>query len=370
MKIAFVVNNYPPKRGGVEMHVFSLAKRLLADGHTVTVVTLAEACTDVMEDGIRVIRLRGTRQLGGVLGFPLPGATRAIGKLISEIEPDIVSVHTRFFPLTFIGGRVARRSGIPVIHTEHGSDFVRGVSPLVALCSKLVDLTVGRYTIRKADVVLAISSASQKFIRELAGKESHIFHNAINTEVFRPSGEPVAARCNLVYLGRVVPGKGWEHVVEVAERLLPDFPELTVDFIGEGHELEPLKTRIGGSSLAGRATVHGSLSTDAIVGLLQGSLLMNPTTLSEGFQTTLLEAVAAGSSIVSTPVAAARYLESVGANIHLVAAGDIPAWTAATADVLRSEAVFPDGALLAQFDWGRRASEFVALAERVSSSNE
>ena len=52
--IAFVVNNYPPRVGGVEKHVGALAARLVGLGHRVTVFTLSDEPGVSVEDGVRV----------------------------------------------------------------------------------------------------------------------------------------------------------------------------------------------------------------------------------------------------------------------------------------------------------------------------
>ena len=92
------------------------------------------------------------------------------------------------------------------VHTEHGSDFVRGVSLPIAVASRLIDLTAGRRVLRRASLVLAVSEGVQRFVERLAGVASRLFPNAIDT------AEWLAGRCGadrsgarrLVYLGRLV----------------------------------------------------------------------------------------------------------------------------------------------------------------------
>ena len=56
----------------------------------------------------------------------------------------MVSTHTRFFPMSFVGARAAQKAGIPYIHTEHGSNFVNNSNPIIAIGSRVVDLSLGR----------------------------------------------------------------------------------------------------------------------------------------------------------------------------------------------------------------------------------
>src|SRR5690606_19242323 len=107
--------------------------------------------------------------------FPLPGLTRRLARALAADGVGVVSTHTRFFPMSFVGIRLARRLGVPAMHTEHGSDFVRGVAGPIALASRLVDRTAGRYVLRRADVVLAVSEEVRRFVRRLAGVDSRVF---------------------------------------------------------------------------------------------------------------------------------------------------------------------------------------------------
>lgn len=360
--IAFVVNNYPPKVGGVELHVHALARELRMQGHTVTVVTLDNDNPDATEDGVEVLRLASSRSIGGVLAFPKLGARRRITAILRERRIDVISTHTRFFPMSFLGIRAGRALDVPVVHTEHGSDHVRGVSSIVAVASRVVDWTLGRYVLKSAERVLAISSASAAFVRRLAGRDSTVFHNAIDSGFFAQAAAPGVTPNRLVFLGRLVPGKGWERVVEVSEQLLPEFKELSVHFIGDGSERTLLEKRVASSPHRDRYTIHGYLQPEAIRAVLASSVLLNPTELAEGFQTTLLEAIAAGGTVISAPVAAAEYLKQQGASVQTVDTSDAKSWVEASRNALGTPTSPVSSELLRDMDWSERSAEFVEQA--------
>ncbi|MFF2675127.1 glycosyltransferase family 4 protein [Arthrobacter koreensis] len=365
--IAFVVNNYPPKVGGVELHVSALAQELASQGHRVTVVSLDNNAASAMEKGIDVVRLPCTRTVGGVLAFPYPGTRKRLVRLLASRNIDVVSTHTRFFPMSYVGMRAAKSLHIPVIHTEHGSDYVRGVSAFVGLASRVVDWTLGRIVLRGARHVLGISSASVEFVRRLAGRDATVFHNAIDSEFFAEGSQPGGVPQKLVFLGRLVRGKGWERVVSVAEALLAANQDLTVHFIGDGAERQALEDAVARSSYRNRYTVHGFLGATDIRAILRNSVLLNPTELSEGFQTTLLEAVAAGGVVVSTPVAAAVYLREAGAPVRTISAADAEGWIEATNELLNLP-IRPIGpALLESMDWRGRGRDFVDIVSRLDT---
>lgn len=364
--IAFVVNNYPPKVGGIEQHVHQLALHLAELGHRVTVVALDNSKVGIEAGKITVHRLRATRTIAGVFSAPFPGTTRRLQALLRDQGVTLVSVHTRFFPMSFVGLRLGRSLDIPVLHTEHGSDHVKGVSPFVGLASRVVDLTMGRYILKRATAVLAISTGARDFVQRLAGSPSHVFHNAIDTTSFKAAVSR-SHRQRLVFLGRLVPGKGWDQALEIAESLHKDFPKLEVHFIGDGIERHKLVKLLESSPIAGNAVFHGYLNASGIRDVLSNGILLNPTILAEGFQTTLLEAIASGAAVVSTPVAAAKYLAEEGAEVRIVQSHDTDAWSAEVRNLLESGWAAPSPELIETFDWKNRAEEFIAIAEGLEA---
>lgn len=360
--IAFVVNNYPPKVGGLEQHVQQLAHHVAELGHRVTVVTLDNLRSGVEVDKVTVHRLRGSRTIAGVFSAPFPGTTRRLNELLKNQGVTLVSVHTRFFPMSFVGLRLGKSLGVPVIHTEHGSDHVKGVPRFVGMVSRVVDRTMGRYILKHATGVLAISTSAKDFVQRLAGVHSIVFHNAIDTKSFR-SPQSNTRRQRLIFLGRIVPGKGWDQALRVAESLQKDFPNLEAHFVGDGIERQRLLKCLESTPLAENAIYHGYLGASDIRDVLANGILLNPTLLAEGFQTTLLEAIASGAAVVSTPVAAAIYLAEEGAEVRIVQSREADVWSAEVRDLLENGWAAPLPGLIETFDWRSRAEEFVAIAE-------
>lgn len=368
--VAFIINNYPPKVGGLEQHVSMLATTLAKSGAKVTVIALDNDHLGFEDEPIQIHRMKATRTVAGVLSAPLPGTTRQIHKLLADQGVTLISTHTRFFPMSFVGIRLGKLLGVPVVHTEHGSDFVKGVSQLVGMASKFVDKTMGRYILRHATAVLAISEGAQAFVKRLGGVESTVFHNAIDVATFEPTGPRVEAPHRLVFLGRLVPGKGWEQALHVAEALAPEFPNLEIHFIGDGAERTRLEEELKTSLVSSQATVHGYLGSPEIRDLLTDSILLNPTTLSEGFQTTILEAIVARAAVVSTPVSAAYYLAGLGARVDIVSADEPASWVAATHDLLANGWRQPAPETLDNFDWEHRTREYLAIADSLTEAKD
>jgi glycosyltransferase involved in cell wall biosynthesis len=360
--IAFLVNNYLPKVGGVERHVGALAAELVHHGHRVTVVALDDEAGDVTENGVRVIRLRRWLRVGDVFSLPVPGATRRISSLLAAEGITVVSTHTRFFPMSFVGIRVARRVAAPVVHTEHGSGFVQGVSALVGAASRLVDRTMGRWVLRRATIVLGVSEGVVAFVERLAKVRAQVFYNAIDLAPWRAAARHRPDR--FVFIGRLVEGKGWEVLLEAVRLLRAEggAPECSVELFGDGPQRDRLEAAIAADPVLARSVhARGHAQPPVLAESLARGILVNPTTLSEGFQTSLIEALAAGSQIVSYDVPGVRMLLDDGAPIRIID-DRTPAGLALAMRRAFEDPLTPYRAdRLERWGWPRRAEEYLEI---------
>lgn len=357
MSIAFIVNNYPPRVGGVEMHVRNLARRLADLGHRVLVITLSDVPGRSEEDGIEVIRLAEHLRIGDILGFPSVGATRRIARLLDEHDVDVVSVHTRFFPMSWVGLRAARRLGIPVIHTEHGSDHVVSPSIVIRVGSRVVDFTVGRFVLRRASEVLGVSENVVAFVRRLSGRpDARVFLNAIDPA---PEGIDRTPRQHVVFVGRLVPGKGADVFVQALELLASEGREFTAEILGDGVSADEIAASVARAGLEDTVSMRGRVDLEEVSRSLSGAVLVNPSTLAEGFQTTILEALEAGGSVVSYDLPGIRTLREQGFAVELVERQSPDA----LAGAIRRRLDEPWQVLsMRRWHWSVRAQEYAQLA--------
>lgn len=361
-----MVNNFPPRVGGVENHVAELSRSLVGLGHSVLVVTLDATPSTEVWHGVRVIRLREYARVANILGFPGWGTRRKLTALLRAEHTDVVSVHTRFFPMSWVGMRAAKRAGVAVVHTEHGSGHVVSSSPVIACASRIVDFTVGRAVLRHADEVLGVSESVTEFVERLSGRDARVFYNAI-AEV--PQSAPGLNRpSHLVFVGRIVPGKGWDVFVRTVGTLRARGYAVTAEVLGDGGDLPALTELVARLGLSHVVTIRGRVSGADVRAALAGATLVNPTVLAEGFQTTLLEALAEGGRVVTYPVPGAAALQAAGYPVYVTADRDpeaLAAGVAAGCDAVSDPRPAP--ALTAWY-WPTRAQEYADLSERLLRS--
>lgn len=301
-----IVNNYPPKVGGVEFHVENLARELAQLGHKVWVLDISATPGTRHEQNVTVITRKAHLPIADVITIPALGTTRKIAKFLTEQQIDVVSTHTRFFPMSFVGLRAAKLANIPILHTEHGSGFVATKNPIIWTGSRFVDITVGKYVLKKATKVLGVSEAVTQFVKRLANVDATVFYNAITPPQLNIKSDD---RLNhLVFVGRIVPGKGWDVFINAVAQLRKEGFEVDGELLGDGADLATARSLIQKHGLEKDLQAPGRVSQQEVRQRIAGATLVNPTVLSEGFQTTLVEAIAERGRVVTFPVPGAQML--------------------------------------------------------------
>jgi glycosyltransferase involved in cell wall biosynthesis len=118
----------------------------------------------------------------------------------------------------------------------------------------------------------------------------------------------------LLFLSRLIPGKGADELIRAFDTLAEEFPTLHLTVAGDGEAAANLRTLAAASRHAGRIDFPGFVSGEDKARLLAGSgLFVFPSHLAEGFPVSLLEAMAAGLPILASSVGGIVDLFSSGA---------------------------------------------------------
>lgn len=206
-----------------------------------------------------------------------------------------VITHTRFFLTSLIGWLFAKNNNIEWIHIEHWSNYVLLSNKIISKLSIVYDHLVGKYIFRKADKVLAISSACKKFIVEkFVDREVDVFYRGIkveqNTE-YKKKGD-----VKIVYIGRLVALK-W--VKDLLNAYKKSWITNEIVIIWDGEEKKNLKNRFSWP----KVTFLWYKSREYVIDYLKNNkcLLVNPS-YSEGMPTTVIEALITQNVVVATNV--------------------------------------------------------------------
>lgn len=311
LRVAFVVANYPPHTGGVEQHVAAVAGSLTSRGHQVRVF-VTEPRGDRDDAGVLVTGLGRHLAVADIWALPAVTAARSLPQQLRAWQADVVSVHTRFFPATWLGVAAAHRARVPVVLTEHGGGPVHSRSPAADAAARAVDTTMGRWAWRKADTVLAVSQKSAQFVQRESGRQPAVVGNGVDLEFWSADPRPDMARPRVVFVGRLVAEKGWREFL----RVVAELPEPWHGVIaGDGPDIADVRSVVARAGLSQRVQVPGRLDREALRDLYRNGILVNPSTAAEGLQTTLLEAAAAGGRIATYDVGGVDEVVAAGARL-------------------------------------------------------
>jgi glycosyltransferase involved in cell wall biosynthesis len=288
-----------------------------------------------------------THDLPRAVGRRRLAALRAARRLIAEQAPrhDLVVVHDPELLLAL--GRPARRPPVVFdVHEDLAASLVdrpwipRAVRGLAARCARLLE----RRAERRLHLLLAEEAYAERFRRP---------HPVVRNLPPLPPDPPPPGRDRVVYVGRLSRGRGIEELLELARRLGPAGPR--VELVGQPDD--DVRAELDAAVAAGTLVWHGWLPNDdafeRLTGALAGlSLLRDLPNYRISLPTKVVEYLAAGLPVVTTPLpAAAALVREADAGI-VVGFGDVAA-AAAAVQRLRDD---PQGAAA----MGRRGRELVA----------
>jgi glycosyltransferase involved in cell wall biosynthesis len=141
----------------------------------------------------------------------------------------------------------------------------------------------------------------------------------------------------IVSIGRLMRYKGFNELVEAVAELMGTLPRLTLIIIGSGPQQDKIASRIQELGLAGRIHLLGSLPHDETLQYLQAADLFVLNSATEGQSHAILEAMAAGTPVLTTRAGGNPELIEHGRNGWLVDHNDREALVEAMSVLLQDE---------------------------------
>lgn len=287
---------------------------------------------------------------------------RALGVLaaVRRLAPDHIHAHYATYPST-IALVFAKYLNVPFSFTSHAHD--------IYLNAHLLEEKVAR-----ARFSVVVSEFGRRVLRErVRGGDDRIrlIHCGVSMPEFpyRP-GEREAGR--ILAVGRLEKIKGFHVLIDACARLHAAGARFTCDIVGGGSEARDLQARIDACGLGGRVRLLGATPQEDVRRHLYHARVFalpsvpTPDGDMEGIPVALMEAMAAGTPVVSTALAGIPELVEDGVSGLLVAPGDASALADALRRLLDDEEL--SGRLAAQarrrveddFDAGKGARELYA----------
>ena len=362
LRIAIVAPYDLSAAGGINTQIRAQARALRRLGHTVGV---AGPASRTLQDGERSLGRTWSVTLGGTesgLGVD-PRAFAAAGRLLRE-PLDIVHVHEPLTP--FVPWIVLMRSRAPLVgtfhvHREEGHRFYPSTAwALQPLARRL-----------RARVV--VSEAARRTVAPHFPGEYQIVPNGIELDRFRaPQPWPAGwlrDRRHVLYVGRLEPRKGVEHLIRAMARIHRQAPDATLVIVGDGSERMRL-TQLA-HELGVPVQFEGRVTDEALPAYLQAAdVVCSPALGGESFGIVLLEAMACAKPIVASRIDGYEALVGRSECASLVPPGDADALATALLALLESadrrRALGERGAALVRdYEWPVIAARLVSIYQRV-----
>ena len=309
IKIVVLSPYYLPHIGGLESHAHEFNIHASERGYDITVWTarLPNHIPEYEEVGsIKIFRYPVIELLGG---FPIPAIWspdfwRQYKEISSHAYGMVIS-RTRFFLSSCIALLYAKVKHIPLLHIEHGSDYVHLSSMLATAIAYAYDQTLGRLVIQKADIVVANSNASAVFVQNLTRNAVHphvIYRGVKQDAIMRVIADKKTSNAiTICYVGRLINGKGVQDLVTALSIISVTSP-VVCWIIGDGpmkKELEQLTARY---NLESKIIFLGQMNNDQAISYIKScDIFINPS-YTEGIPTSVIEAALCKRAIIATDV--------------------------------------------------------------------
>ena len=327
--------------GGSSENTVSTIEALSRRGYDSTLVLGPESEAATVEDA----RRRGCRIVEvALLGREVHpardvAAVMALTTLFRRARPTIVHTHTS--KAGFVGRLAARLARVPVvIHQPHGHIFygywgrgrvalfvalerlaARWTDTLVALTPREVEEHVERGIGRAAQWAVVPSGVPTARLRAAAPTRA-----AARARLGLPADAFVIAG-----VGRLVPIKGFDLLVDALPAIAARVPSARALLIGDGEERAALEARAAALGVGERLSITGAV-TD-VEGVLAAADVLAAPSRNEGMGRVLVEAMAIGLPVVGTTVGGIPDVIIDGECGRLVAPDDAAALAAALAEL-------------------------------------
>jgi glycosyltransferase involved in cell wall biosynthesis len=346
MRIARIIEYFPPHVGGMERHGLALTRGQIKLGHEVDVFIgiggeLKSDFGEFLKSDFKTYKMP-------LQFFPLYSKVRrfwfniwtyfAIKQSHKKNPYDIVHLHGDFVE-AFLGGKLAKKLGIPAVLTIHAglnkkllkpknAKYFSNINKIICVSQEIADdlknigVSENKLTVISSGIYLSdFENKSQEEIQEIS----------------RQYSKPV-----VISVGVLRRSKGQIYLIEAFKKLKNNFNSATLLLIGDGSDKEFLENQ---AKKIPDVYFLGRQEHDRIVEYLFASDIFALTSINapndrEGTSTVIMEAMAAGLPIVTTKVGGNIALVKDGINGFLVDEKNSEAITEAVIKLLKDEKLY------------------------------
>jgi len=315
MRIGMISRTIPPyDRGGIQTHVYNLAKSLAK--HDVEVHLFIIGKKQKMDNIV----------IHPVKAFPFPRLTAGLymsfalnaARHARRCKLDLIHGHA------FYSYGYALTKKLPFVVTVHGTQlsYLRATletdpTPNHVMTDSIA-MMMERYSINKADLLIVTCKKNKQEIMDelkLDKERVRIVYQGVDVERFLPS------KCEgkkVLFLGRLHERKGIDRIIRAWQKVHKQDNEAKLLVAGKGEFEEQYKKMALDLGLKGSVEFLGHVPEKELPGLYTSSSLFVMPSYYEAFGLVTLEAMAAGLPILATDTGIAPEAIEKGKNGYLI----------------------------------------------------
>ncbi len=317
MKILMLTWEYPPRVvGGISRVVHDLSKRLIKDGHEVTVITYSEGNAPEYENdkGVEVYRINNfmihpNNFIDWIMQMNFEMIAKANQIIVEKGNFDVIHAHD--WLVAYAAKTLKTSYNLPIIATIHATEAGRN-SGIHDQTQRYINDTEWLLTYEAAEVIVN-SNYMKSELQRLFGlpyEKINVIPNGVNTSIFNGFERDYNFRRKyamdnekiILFVGRLVYEKGVQHLIAAMPKVLEGYHDAKLVIAGKGGMLEELKAEAASLNLGNKVYFTGYLAGDDVKKMYKAAdISVFPSTY-EPFGIVALEAMLAERPVVVSDI--------------------------------------------------------------------
>ena len=329
MKILMLTWEYPPRIvGGIARVVHDLSKRLIKDGHEVTVVTYKDGDTPAYENdkGVEVYRVENymihpNNFIDWIMQLNFNLIAKATEIIQKEGKFDVIHAHD--WLVANAAKALKNAFDIPIVATIHATEAGRN-SGIHDDTQRYINDTEWLLTYEATEVIVN-SNYMKNHVQGLFGlpfDKINVIPNGINLTNFNGVDRDYDFRRQyamdnekiILYVGRLVYEKGVQHLISAMPKILENYHDAKLIIAGKGGMLDELKGQAEAIGLSNKVYFTWYLNSKHVQKMYKcADVAVFPSTY-EPFGIVALEAMLAGVPTVVSDIGGLNEIVDHGVN--------------------------------------------------------
>ena len=317
MKILMLTWEYPPRIvGGIARVVHDLSKRLIKDGHEVTVITYKDGDVPEYENdkGVNVYRIENymihpNNFIDWIMQMNFNMIAKANELIANGEKFDVIHAHD--WLVAYAAKTLKQSYNIPLISTIHATEAGRN-SGIHDEVQRYINDTEWLLTYESSEVIVN-SNYMKCELQRLFGlpfEKINVVPNGININNFNGIERDYEFRRQyamdnekiILYVGRLVYEKGVQNLISAMPKILNGYNDSKLVIVGKGGMYDELKNQANAMGIANKVYFTGYLNSKQVQKMYKcADVAVFPSTY-EPFGIVALEAMLAGVPAVVSDV--------------------------------------------------------------------